>query len=112
MDEQGDTADAADMFVRGLQQVGANISYPVRPGYWRVVLHYRSEGKANWTNEMRYLSRVPAVGECLVLESPYANYYVVQLVVHMLVESDFDAEIYAVGRWYQDVHREAFTDIP
>lgn len=68
-----------------------------------VFVHVRQKASDMWKNQKMEFSRIPCVGEHLVL-SATSDWYQVQVVVHCPFEgAEFEAEVYATKVDHLDV---------
>lgn len=79
----------------------------------RVFLHTRKHGSIDCTNEFYEFSRVPVIGEHVVLKDVGGEWYVVQMVIHTPFEdADCVAEVYALAVHPRKAMQSAMMDAP
>lgn len=78
----------------------------------RVLFHYRSPGKADWTATELDMAQIPDVGAYVTLQAN-SPWYKVQIVVHTPFEGSSSAcEIFAVKTDHVAEQRQAMPDFP
>lgn len=73
----------------------------------KIFLHTREQGQEMFVNKVYDLPHLPRLGEYVVLSSGDETWYEVKLVVHFPFDSEFEAEVFAVGLNHLDVLRQA-----
>jgi hypothetical protein len=75
----------------------------------RVRIHHRDRQSGSWTESVVETDQVPEVGQ-LVAPAPVHVFRVV-LTLHVLFDTDYQAEVFAEHVDFEEVQREAFGHV-